>query len=67
MKDVNLLISNGVNIEQGIELLGDIEMYNETLKYFLIEIKERLSKLADYKKNVDMNNYAVKEIKFLLT
>ncbi|MDD2518605.1 MAG: hypothetical protein PHG18_01810 [Bacilli bacterium] len=67
MKDVNLLISNGVNIEQGIELLGDIEMYNETLKYFLIEIKERLSKLDDYKKNVDMNNYAVKEIKFLLT
>ena len=59
MKDVDLLINNGINIEQSIELLGDIEMYNETLKDFLIEIKERVPKLDDYMKNEDMNNYAV--------
>ena len=35
MEDVNLLISNGVNIEKALELFGDMEMYNATLKDFL--------------------------------
>ena len=35
MKDVNLLISNGVDINSSLELFGDMETYNETLEDFL--------------------------------
>lgn len=59
MKDINLLSSNGVDVEQGLELLGDIEIYNETLQDFLTESEERLPKLEEYKENEDMPNYAI--------
>ena len=55
----DLLIKNGIDVESGIELLGDIEMYNETLQDFIDEIDERLSKIEEYKKNDDMENYAI--------
>ena len=55
----DLLIKNGIDVESGIELLGDIEMYNETLQDFMDEIDERLSKIEEYKKNNDMENYAI--------
>ena len=38
MKDVNLLISNGVNINKSLELFGDMETYNDTLHDFLSEV-----------------------------
>ena len=38
MKDVNLLISNGVNIQKSLELFGDMETYNATLYDFLKEV-----------------------------
>ena len=31
MKDVNLLVSNGVNVEKSLELFGDMQMYDSTL------------------------------------
>ena len=55
----DLLIKNGIDVESGIELLGDIEMYNDTLQDFMDEIDERLSKIEEYKKNDDMENYAI--------
>lgn len=58
MKDVNVLTSNGVNVQQGLELFGDIEMYNETLSDFLDLVAEKLNHLESYKAN-DMNNYAI--------
>ena len=35
MKDVNLLINNGVDVNASLELFGDIDTYNETLEDFL--------------------------------
>lgn len=55
----DLLKENGIDVESGIELLGDIEMYSDTLKDFMDEIDERLSKIDEYKKNNDMENYAI--------
>ena len=55
----DLLIKNGIDVESGIELLGDIEMYNDTLQDFMDEIDERLSKIEEYKKNDDLENYAI--------
>ena len=35
MKDVSLLVRNGVNVDGSLELFGDIEMYNETMEEYL--------------------------------
>lgn len=59
MKDVNLLISNGVNIEKSLELFGDMETYNDTLHDFLSEVEGKLSKIKTYKETGDMANYAI--------
>ena len=57
--DIDYLIENDIDVNSSIELLGDIEIYNETLKDFLIESEERLPKLKEYLYNKDCNNYAI--------
>ncbi len=59
MKDVNLLISNGVNIEKSLELFGDMETYNDTLHDFLNEVEGKLAKIKSCKEISDMANYAI--------
>ena len=59
MKDVSLLISNGVDVNKSLELFGDIEMYNQTLEDFLAEIAQRLDRIKKYKETSDMANYAI--------
>lgn len=59
MKDVNLLISNGVNIQKSLELFGDMETYNDTLHDFLSEVSGKLQKIKTFKEQADMANYAI--------
>lgn len=59
MKDIQFLKDNSIDVESGVEILGDIDMYNDTLKDFLEVSKERLPKLEEYKNNEDMKNYAI--------
>lgn len=59
MKDINLLKNNGVDVDSALELLGDMEMYEETLNDFLEVSEERMPKLDEYVKNNDMENYAI--------
>lgn len=59
MKDVNLLKTNGVNVEKALELFGDMETYDETLGDFLNEVDSKLTKLKSYKEIADMGNYAI--------
>lgn len=59
MKNKNFLIQNGVNIEKSLELFGDMETYNETLKDFLTEIDSKKDNLKKYKEISDMANYAI--------
>lgn len=59
MKDVNLLKSNGVNVDQSLELFGDMETYDETLEEFLSGVGEKLSNIEKYKEASDMANYAI--------
>ena len=59
MRDVNILKNNGVNVEKALELFGDMETYNETLKTFLEEVEDKLSSIARYKEIADMANYAI--------
>ena len=59
MKDVNLLTSNGVDVNASLELFGDMQTYDETLEDFLNSVDEKLSDIKKYKELTDMPNYAI--------
>ena len=59
MKDVNILKNNGVDVDQSLELFGDMETYNETLEEFLNGVDEKLSNIEKFKEASDMTNYAI--------
>ena len=58
-KNVEFLKSNGIDVDKGLELLGDMEMYDETLQGFLTETARRLPEMEEFKNNNDMANYAI--------
>lgn len=59
MKNITILTDNGIDVNQSLEILGDMEMYEETLQDFLDEIDSRLVRIhEDYEKR-DMENYAI--------
>lgn len=57
--DINYLKENDIDVDSSIELLGDIEMYNETLEAFLTESEDRLPKMEKFLKEKDASNYAI--------
>ena len=59
MKDVNILTNAGVNVQASLELLGDMEMYDETLSDFLDMVDEKKGKLEKFLADNDMPNYAI--------
>ena len=59
MMDREYLEKNGVDVERGLELLGDMDMYNETMEDFLSEINEKYPNAKAYKEAGDMPNYAI--------
>ena len=59
MKDINVLINGGINVNGSLELFSNIETYEENLNNFLISIKERIISLNEYKEKNDMHNYNI--------
>lgn len=59
MRDVNLLINNGVNLKKSLELFGDMATYDDTLGDFLRDIDEKKKEIKSTKENGDMANYAI--------
>lgn len=59
MKNVNILVANGVDVEKALELFGDMTMYDSTLEVFLQEIEPRLERIKKYKEVSDMASYMV--------
>ena len=57
--DTSILTNNGVDINRGLELLGDMDFYNETLEEFLNNIDENKSKLLEFKNNNYFENYGI--------
>ena len=49
MKDINVLINGGINVNGSLELFSNIETYEENLNNFLNSIKERIISLNEYK------------------
>lgn len=59
MRDVNLLTSNGVNVEKALELFGDMDMYDATMSDFLEMVDQKLANLRKYRETGNMPNYAI--------
>lgn len=59
MYDINILTSNGIDVNSSLELFGNIDTYNDTVGEFLISAKEKIVLLEDYKNKKDMSNYAI--------
>ncbi len=59
MKDVDLLIANGVDVKSSLELFGEMDMYDATLNDFLDGVFTKIERLKTYKEIGDMPNYAI--------
>lgn len=57
--DTSILTNNGIDINIGLELLGDIDMYNDTLNDFITESETRIPDIQNYFNEKDMPNYAI--------
>ena len=57
--DIEYLKKNNIDIDKSIELLGDIETYDDILKEFNDEIENRMTKLKDYLENKNLKDYAI--------
>ena len=57
--DITVLEQNGVDVDGGINLLGDITTYDETIKVFLEENVKRIPEMKKYIKEKNMPDYAV--------
>lgn len=59
MNNVNILINNGINVEKSLGILGDMNLFNETIDTFIKESEEKLRNIVKYKETNDMANYAI--------
>ena len=59
MRDVSILTDNGVNLESALEFLGDLSFYDETLESFLLENESRIESINNFKKDLNMEDYAI--------
>ena len=59
MNDINLLKVQGIDVDKAIELLGDMEMYKETLNDFLEVSDDRMPLLEKYYQENNLKDYAI--------
>ena len=57
--DRSYLESKGVDVDHALELLGDMEMYNETMKDFVGEVENKWADIVKYKEEDNMPDYAI--------
>ena len=53
------LKENGVNMDNSLELLGDMEMYNMTMGDFIADVEAKWDRINKFKEASDMPNYAI--------
>lgn len=53
------LKSNGFDLDKALESLGDMEMYDETIKMWIEENDKRIVEMGNYLKDKDMENYSI--------
>lgn len=57
--NIEYLKQNSIDVSSSIELLGDIETYNDTLKTFLDESSDKTNKIKDSKENNNLSDYSI--------
>ena len=57
--NIDVLTKNKVDVNHGLELLGDMDFYNETIETFYNGIDDNIKKLNEFKKKNDFANYAI--------
>ena len=57
--DTKILTKNKIDYKHGIELLGDLDFYNETLETFYKGIDKNLKDLKKFKEKDDFENYGI--------
>ena len=57
--DRKYLEDNGVDVNHGLELLGDMEMYNSTMSDFVSEVSNKWDDIVKYKNNNDIEQYSI--------
>ena len=57
--NTEILTKNKIDVNHGLELLGDLDFYNETLETFYDGIEDNLKKLDKYKNDDDFENYGI--------
>lgn len=59
MKDSNILIEGGADLQKALELFGEMDMYDATLNDFLDEVENKLNRIKKYKEESNMPSYAI--------
>lgn len=59
MNNIDLLKAYNVDVNTALELWGDMDSYNESLKEFKDTLNSKLSSLENYKNASDWQNYAI--------
>lgn len=59
MKDVNILIDGGADVNKALELFGEMDMYDATLGDFLAEVDNKLKRIEKYREENNMPSYAI--------
>ena len=57
--DKNYLIEHGVDIEEALSLLGDMDMYNMTIHDFYQDVEDKWNNIVHYKDEGNMSEYSV--------
>ena len=57
--NIEYLKENDIDVDSSIELLGDIDMYNDTLKTFIEENKTRIPRIKENKESRNMRDYSI--------
>lgn len=58
-KDINYLKNNGIDVDKSLELLGDIDTYNDILNEFLKSIDDKLVSLKKFVEEKNIGEYTV--------
>ena len=57
--DKNYLIEHGVDIEEALSLLGDMDMYNMTIHDFYQDVEDKWNNIVHYKDEGNMSEYSI--------
>lgn len=59
MKDISILVNNGVDVQKSLELFVEMDIYDETLGEFLLSVNQKLDDSKARMEEGDMAEYAI--------